>query len=241
MTEQGRLGKFVRQLDWRIWFGLVVSAAWISGGVFFVANFHYSNPDQLLTLESLGTFLQGAFAPLAFLWLVLGLLVQQRELTRQADELRRSTDVARQHSFFTIAESVNHLLGGISGMLLMSARGPAGSGDYDREQMEGMFSRAASGDCEIFARELLSIDLLREGGMPDLLYGTEIRRRHARNFRRTFERLLALAASCDRDGILVDTLKSTVFGLLYLRMELYTPESLARSTGNATNLPGSTP
>ncbi len=227
-----RLLKFVRQRDWRIWFGLVVTFIWISGGLYFVLEINRNNPGQLLTLETLGGFLEGAFAPLAFLWLVLGLFIQQRELARHADELQRSTENARQDTFFKIAENVKNQLGGITGMLFASSLGTVGSGRYDREQMDELFGRAANGDSEIFARQFLSMDFLQEEGMPDLLYGTEIRRRHSRNFRRTFEKLLMLAESCDSDEILVDSMKNTAFGLLYSRMELYTPEKPLDEAGN---------
>ena len=68
------------------------------------------------------------------------------------------------------------------------------------------------------------MDYLDEGGLPELLYGTEIRRTHTRNFRRTFKRLLILAKGCDVDGIITDSLKHTAFGLLYRRMRVHMPE-----------------
>jgi len=209
-----------------------VTFVWISGGLYFVLEINRSNPRQLLTLESLGGFLEGAFAPLAFLWLVLGLFIQQRELARHADELRRSTENARQDSFFNIAENVKYQLGGITGMLFASGLGTAGSGRYDRDQMDELFGKAANGDSEIFARQFLSMDFLQKERMADLRYGTEIRRRHSRNFRRMLERLLALAESGDSDGILVDSMHNTAFGLLHSRMELYTPEKLADEASN---------
>ena len=92
--------------------------------------------------------------------------------------------------------------------------------------MDDYFRRSAEGDSGVFARQFLSMDFLEEGGLPELLYGTEIRRRHSRNFRRTFERLLNLAAECDTDGIIVDSLHDTAFGLLYSRMELHMPDDL---------------
>ncbi|MDH3374474.1 MAG: hypothetical protein OEM85_14000 [Gammaproteobacteria bacterium] len=121
---------------------------WISGGLYFVLEINRSNPGQLLTLESLGGFLEGAFAPLAFLWLVLGLFIQQRELARHADELRRSIENARHDSFFKIAENVKYQLGGITGMLFASGLGTAGSGRYDRDQMDDLFGKAANGDSD---------------------------------------------------------------------------------------------
>lgn len=224
MSVANRFIQLVRQRDWRIWFGLIVTFIWISGGIWFVRDTFSTNPGQILTLESVGGFLEGAFAPLAFLWLVLGLFIQQRELARHADELQQSTMNARQDTFFKIAENVKNQLGGVSGMLFMSGLGPVGSARFDREEMDEYFTRSANGDCEVFARQFLSMDFLDEGGLPELLYGTEIRRGHCRNFRRTFERLLAAAEDCDVDGLIVDSLKNTAFGLLYSRMNVHMPD-----------------
>jgi len=78
-----------------------------------------------------------------------------------------------------------------------------------------------------------------EGGIGSLLYDTEIRRRHTQNFRRTFERLLALGRGCDVDGIIVDSMKQSAFGLLYEQMSAYMPgdlgaESAADQSGRSS-------
>ena len=131
MSSSRRFLAFLRHRDWRIWFGLVVTLFWIGGGIWFVAVSATEDPDQAFTLEAIGSFLEGAFAPLAFLWLVLGLFIQQRELTRNTETLRLTVEQsekqtiaiaatemnARQETFFKIAENVKHQLGGISGML----------------------------------------------------------------------------------------------------------------------------
>jgi len=258
MSSSSHFEHVLRKIDWRIWFGLVVTFFWITGGIWFVFDSFDANPDQVLTLATIGNFLEGAFAPLAFLWLVLGLFIQQRELAKHSEELRRTTEQsekqtqaiaatemnARQETFFKIAENVRHQMGGITGMLYMSGLGPAGSGRYDREQMDEFFRNAANGDDEIFARRFLSMDYLEEGGLPELLYGTEIRHSHCRNFRRTFERLLALAKGCDVDGIIADSMRQTAFGLLYQRMEIHLPEVPAQgdnysATTSSTTLSGS--
>ena len=154
MSVVREIAVVVRKHDWRIWFGLVVTIFWIAGGIWYVAEAMRQNPDQSLSLDIVGSFLEGAFAPLAFLWLVLGLFIQQRELARHADELRRSSEQsekqtqaiaatemnARQETFFKIADNVKIQLGGISGMLFMSGLGPAGSGRYERDEMNDMFS-----------------------------------------------------------------------------------------------------
>jgi hypothetical protein len=248
MSTSNRLRTFISDRDWRIWFGLVVTFVWIGGGLWFVVGTVAANPDQQMTLGVIGNFLEGAFAPLAFLWLVLGLFMQQRELSNNTEMLRRTSEQsekqtqaiaatemnARQESFFKIAESVKHQLGGISGMLFASGLGPVGSERYNRDEISEMFRWSANGDWEIFARQFLSMDFLEEGGLQSLLYETDIRRRHTRNFRRTFERLIELARGCDVDGIIVDSMKQSAFGLLYQRTSDYMPDdfdSAGRSSG----------
>ena len=238
MASSNRVIKFITDRDWRIWFGLVVTFIWIAGGLWFVVTSVRADPDQSLTLGVIGNFLEGAFAPLAFLWLVLGLFMQQRELANNTEALKRTSEQsekqtlaiaatemnARQETFFKIAESVKLQLGGITGMLFASGLGPVGSGRYDRDEIADMFQKSASGDNTIFARQFLSMDFLEEGGVAALLYETDIRRRHVRNFRRTFERLMELAQGCDVGGIIVDSLNQSAFGLFYQRTTLYMPD-----------------
>ena len=238
MSASNRLRNIIFDRDWRIWFGLVVTFIWIGGGLWFVISAVAADPDQDLTLDVIGNFLEGAFAPLAFLWLVLGLFMQQRELASNTEILRRTSEQsekqtqaiaatemnARQETFFKIAESVKHQLGGITGMLLAGGLGPIGSNRFSRDEITAMFRQASSGDAEIFARQFLSMEYLDEGGIGSLLYDTEIRRRHTRNFRRTFERLVELGRGCDVDGIIVDAMNQSAFGLLYQQMTAYMPD-----------------
>jgi hypothetical protein len=235
-STSGLIG-FLRRRDWRIWFGVVITILWIGGGVWFVAQSSTNDPNQAFTLEAIGSFLEGAFAPLAFLWLVLGLFIQQRELARNTEALRLTVEQseiqtqaiaatemnARQETFFKIAENVKHQLGGISGMLFVSGLGPPGSGRYSREETDELFRISANGDCESFARQFLSIDYLEEGGLEALFYETKIRHNHTKTFRRTFEKLLKLAEGCDVDCIISESLRQSAFGLLYDRMKIYEP------------------
>lgn len=239
MSGPSSFTSFLRNRDWRIWFGLVVTVFWITGGIWFVMLSASEDPNQAFTLEAIGSFLEGAFAPLAFLWLVLGLFIQQRELTRNTEALTRTVEQsekqtvaiaatemnARQETFFKIAESVKHQLAGISGMLFMSGLGPVGSGRFSREEMDELFRNSAGGDCEIFARQFMTMDSLEEGGLGALFYETEIRRKHTQNFRHTFSKLLRLAEECDVDGIITDSLRQSAFGMLDRRMEMYQPAS----------------
>lgn len=238
MSSGSKVLQFIRNRDWRIWLGLVITVVWISGGILYVAHVTETSPSQNFGLEAVGSFLEGAFAPLAFLWLVLGLFIQQRELANNTEALQRTSEQsekqtqaiaatemnARQETFFKIAENVKHQLGGISGMLYTSGLGPPGSGRFDREQMDEYFNQMASGDCEVFARLFISMDFLEEGGLVELLYGTDIRIRHSVNYIRTFDRLCRLAKNCDVDGIIEDALMQSAFGLLYRRMRQHQPE-----------------
>ena len=141
MASENPVVKFISSRDWRIWFGIVVTVFWISGGLWYLSGIAKSTPDQEFTLEVIGSFLEGAFAPLAFLWLVIGLFIQQRELANNSEALRRTSEQsekqtlaiaatemnARQETFFKIKENVYQQLGGIAGMLYSSSMGPVGS------------------------------------------------------------------------------------------------------------------
>lgn len=240
MAPKSKLHRFFTSRDWRIWLGVTITVFWIAGGIWYVAFVNKSQPAQNYSLDVVGSFLEGVFAPLAFLWLVIGLFIQQRELAKNSAALRKTSEQsekqtqaiaatemnARQETFFKIAESVKNQLGGISGMLLVSGLGPMGSGRINRDQMDDYFSQASNGDNGVFARMFISNEYLEDGGIAELMYGTEIRRRHARNYMRTFERLCRLAKNCDVEGIIEDSLMQNAFGLLYIRMLENKPDLL---------------
>lgn len=241
MGTGNALSRFIHGTDWRIWLGIIITVVWIVGGVWYVLQISETEPTQNFSLSAVGSFLEGAFAPLAFLWLVLGLFIQQRELANNTEAIRRTSEQsekqtlaiaatemnARQETFFKIAENVKHQLGGISGMLLVSSVGPVGSGKMSREEMDEFFARAARGDDTVFARMFISTDFLDEGGLQEMLFGTEIRTRHSHNYMRAFDKLLRLARNCDVDSIIEDSLVQGAFGLLYQRMQEHEPDSAA--------------
>ena len=232
MADENRKIGFFRKRDWRIWFGIAVTLLWITGGLWYVVDVGRTTTDQAFSLDVIGSFLEGAFAPLAFLWLVIGLFIQQRELASHAEALRKTSEQsekqtlaiaatemnARQGTFFKIKQNVDHQLGGIAGMLYASTKGPAGSGELGRKEMDACFKQVADGDYEIFARMFLIRSLVDEDDLVDMFSGTELRSKHSRNFMRTFERLCRLARNCDVDGIIEDALMQSAFGLLYRRM-----------------------
>lgn len=85
-------------LSWGMWCGIVASFLYAAVAIFFIWNNQING--TALELNEVGDYLAGAFSPLAFLWLVIGYLMQNSELKlsresikRQADELEAATNI----------------------------------------------------------------------------------------------------------------------------------------------------
>ncbi|MFT7295170.1 MAG: hypothetical protein ACI87Q_003031 [Pseudohongiellaceae bacterium] len=188
-------------------------------------------------MAEMGAFLEGAFAFLAFLWLVIGLFVQQSVLAQNNEELRRNnlhsekqtqaiaaTELnARQETFFKISEATRRQLGAVSGLLLISSQGPVGNNVITSEQLSELWKQFAGGDSEVFSRLFLTMAATDGADYFDLFYGTEIRRNHAENFIAGFDRLVNLARGCDTDNIILDSMLYSAHGLLDARMRVLHP------------------
>ena len=229
--------------DWRIWFALGLTFFWFCFLIIYMARNVGWGSFLDLPIEEMGTFLEGAFAFLAFLWLVVGLFIQQSVLAENNKELQRNnlhsekqahaiaaTEMnARQETFFKIAESTHKQLGSIVGLLFLSSQGPAGNNSYTTEKLGEIWKQFAGGDSEIFSRLFLTMAGITTPGAPeidfaDLFYGTAIRRRHTDNFLVGFDRLVALAKGCDTDKIILDTLINSAHGFLNIRMRELHPD-----------------
>ena len=192
-----------------------------------------------IPMQDLGGFLEGAFAPLAFLWLVIGMFIQQKELADNTEVLRRTsiqsekqtqaiaaTELnARQETFFKIAENVKRQMGTITGMLFVSSMGETEGSKVDSDTLSQYWNMLSTGDYEIFSRQFLTLKPAEHGGYESLFYGTEIRKRHSDHFCHTFERLLKLAKNCDTDSIISDSLVQTSHGLIYSIMQRSNPDT----------------
>ena len=146
----------------------------------------------------MGSFLEGSFAPLAFLWLVIGLFIQQSVLAENNEELRRNnlhsekqtqaiaaTELnARQGTFFKIAENTRRQLGSIAGILFISSQGPVGNNNFSSEEIAELWKQFASGDFEVFPRLFLSFRRTSEDELSDLFYATELRKKTYRKLYR---------------------------------------------------------
>ncbi len=218
--------------DWRIQFGLVLTLLWFVFLAVYIARNVGWGSFMDLPIDEMGAFLEGAFAFLAFLWLVIGLFIQQSVLAENNEELRRNnlhsekqtqaiaaTELnARQETFFKISEATRRQLGAITGLLFISSQGPVGNESYSSEDLAEVWKQFASGDSEVYSRMFLTMAGREDIDLYDLFYGTEIRRNHTENFLVGFDRLVKLARECDTDNIILDSLVISAHGLLNVRM-----------------------
>lgn len=240
MSENNDLSTWLKNRDWRILLGVVFTLFWMFLGAVYISSNLGWGQFVTLPIDQMGNFLEGAFAPLAFLWLVIGLFIQQSVLAENNKELRRNnlnsekqtqaiaaTELnARQETFFKIAENTRRQIGGISGLLFISSQGPIGNERYTAEEIADWWQQFAAGDYEVFSRLFLSLPALpEETEEPEsLYYGTEIRRTHTDNFLVGFERLLRMAVECDSENIIYDAMVFSAHGLLAARMRDIHPD-----------------
>ena len=76
--------------DWRILFALILTFLWFCFLWIYIARNVGWGSFLDLPIAEMGAFLEGAFAFLAFLWLVIGLFIQQSVLAQNNEELRRT-------------------------------------------------------------------------------------------------------------------------------------------------------
>lgn len=228
--------------DWRVLFGLtltfmylILMSMYISKQVGWVDFTH-------LRVELMGSFLEGAFAPLAFLWLVIGYFLQKKELRQNTDamkmqfiEIQKSAEQAveqtkaiartelhqRRESFLKLAELVRTQLGTIVGMLYLSSQMAEGNEhEVPAERLAELWMTVGRDDPEVFSREMLRLTTVSSIAYRyKLFFGTEIRTRHTENFERSFKRLLNTASACDEDDMIVDALMGSSHGRVYARIK----------------------
>jgi len=225
--------------DWRIWFGIIVSSVWLGVLALYVSVSIGWRHIGEAPIETVGNFLEGAFAPLAFLWLVIGYFLQKKELSQNTEAIRmqhaeiqksaeqaviqsdaiRATELhTRRESFLKIAENVKHQLGSILGMLVVSSQGMTASGAMGNKNLSQLWSSLSQNDPEVFARTLMELHAIHGDHYAyKLFYGTAIRTKHTTTFIEQFERLLTAARTMDDDGMITDAFMGTAHGLVYKR------------------------
>lgn len=236
-----------RQIDdWRIVFGLVVTVCWFGLGMFYVFGMIGWSDFISQPSEAMGSFLEGAFAPLAFLWLVIGYFLQQgalnesnRHVQLQYEEMRRQAEqteiqtsaiaanevYARQENFLKVSELVFSHLSSITGLLYQANFRSIGEGPGDSRDIQALWTRISSGDHGAFARALLDTCYGPNGRRPEgarVFFGTRARARHTRDFLQTFDSLLEGARECDSRDIIVNALMmGSAHGHLYRLIKKY--------------------
>jgi hypothetical protein len=238
MSEERRA-----RIDRRILLGLALTALWLGLAAAYVSlapgwtSFVEQPPSEL------GSFLEGAVAPLAFLWLVLGLFLQQSELSENSRMLRLQSDAlqksaehaeiqaraiqanelhARQDTFVDLARLVIRQIGVTCGFLFLSSQGAGAAGAVPPERIRELWDRLGSGDDQVFVRALLGLAAgVSDREAFDLYFSTPTRTRHSETIMRAFERLLRAAEGCDPDGMIRDALSSDGVGRLYRDLAQY--------------------
>ncbi|MGK0373581.1 MAG: hypothetical protein ACJA2E_000048 [Arenicella sp.] len=228
------------QKDWAIKAGLWGSVFWLLLLAAYISNGSGWANLSTAPLDILGGFLEGAFAPLAFLWFVLGYFTQQKELSQNTEAIRlqhremqksavqaviqaeatQASEVhARRESFLSVAESVKGQLGGIMGFLFLSSQGSNASGLVPPEKMTELWDAMGRKDHEVFTRQMLSLAFAHGDRYAfKLMFGTELRKRHTESFIFTFERLVSAAVECDTNGMIRDAIMGSAHGFLYQRI-----------------------
>jgi hypothetical protein len=237
--------------DWRVWLGLGLTGLWLFLGLRYVELVIGWDRFAAQPADSLGSFLEGAFAPLAFLWLVIGFFLQQKELAGNNEairlqylEMRRSAEQAeiqaraiaaselhqRQETLLLVWTLVRQQLGSISGLLFVSSQGLGPGSSVTPEEVNQYWQRFGAGDAETFSRALVQLHFTRQGPSWDLFWSTPVRKRHSENFVTAFDRMLAAAAGCDPDGILAGGMRGSSHGFLYtiIRQQRESPPPGAR-------------
>ena len=204
------------KMDWRVAFGLVVTFIWVATGLVYLLGMVGWSSFVNLPTADIGSFLEGAFAPLAFLWLVIGHFTQQKEISAntkainlQEKSARRLELHSRQDSYFKLLALVQEQLGVIASFHFLSVVGPTGTQEFSQEEFGDLRAQASSGDSALFIRKMISlvVDNIEEPAkVREILFGTEIRTRHASNFETTFGRLLVEARAIDTDNMIGDAL-----------------------------------
>lgn len=225
LTQHRTMTENSKKMDWRVLFGTVLTALWIlTGLIYLLGKVGWGQFVNLPTGE-IGSFLEGAFAPLAFLWLVIGHFMQQGEISsntkaiklQEASALRQEVH-AQRNAYFQLLKLVQQQLSSIAGYQYMSVCGPTGTGAITLEEYQQMRTDS-TGDPELFVRKMFGLaSNIRddEAQLNELFFGTEIRTRHANNFYSTFKKLIKNAEDVDYDDLLVNALMyGSAAGILY--------------------------
>ena len=203
-------------MDWRIILGAVLTTAWITAGLAYLLGIVGADKFVHLPTGEIGSFLEGAFAPLAFLWLVIGHFMQQKEISAntmaislQEKSALRLEMHSRRDSYFKLLTLVQDQLGSIASFHYFSVFGESGLGKMTFAEFSENRAHTANGDHAYFIR-LMTLESFNmrddPAGLDEMYFGTDIRKRHTNNYVKTFEKLLNAAKEIDTDDMISNAL-----------------------------------
>ena len=172
--------------------------------------------------DVMGGFFEGSFAPLAFLWLVIGYFLQQQALQENTVVLAEQAKQSHRDSFLKMSELVMGQLAVVAGFLYVSSQGTTGNKRHTGAELDDLWRQLSSGNESVFIVMMINLRL-DENGQPqpihDLFYSTEVRRRHTTTYITTFEKLVTHAKEVDQDDMIRESLMlGTAQGILYRTM-----------------------
>jgi hypothetical protein len=226
MASTGDTLNRANRIDWRLRISFTLTVGWLVLGLIYISTVVGWTDFARQAAPSLGGFLEGAFAPLAFLWLVVGFFLQQQQLHENTNTIReqlvlmqRSAEQAeiqsraisadelhsRQDTFLRVSELVADQLGMVGGMLLTSYL-------EDPEQVGELWTRTTRGESHAFSLDIMRRCLTGEIDAATLFYGTQIRSNHTGRFLSAFDRLVEAGEDCDNRGMIADALRDGAHG-----------------------------
>ena len=107
MMNEDEIHKSYLPRDWRIIFALALTFLWFTFLAIYIARNVGWGSFLDLPIDEMGAFLEGAFAFLAFLWLVIGLFIQQSVLAENNEELRRNNLHSEKQTLAIAATELN--------------------------------------------------------------------------------------------------------------------------------------
>jgi hypothetical protein len=202
--------------------GGVITIFWFILGGYYIVEVVGWREFVVQPADAIGGFLEGGFAPLAFLWLVIGYFLQQQALQENTVVLAEQAKQSHRDSFIKMSELVLNQLGVIAGFLYISSQGPMGNQRHTATEMDEFWLQVTTGNTSLFVVMLINMRFSDDGTtvpVHDLYFGTEIRHRHSATFIDTFERLLRYAEEVDQEEMIQQSLLiGTAQGLLYRAM-----------------------
>ena len=191
--------------DRRIGLGVALTLVWLLS---WLGIAWHNGWDQFWRrdLERMGGF-EGLFAPLAFLWLVIGLFIQQKELAKNSREFQRSnlqaaeqnrvlkaTELrARQATFFDIANQAYRGAGTLLEYMVSTTLGPTGKAVFTDEDLTSHWAAHGAGEYERFPFLIVANELATR----ELFFGNDTNRLWSEDLVRNVRSLFKLAYECD--------------------------------------------